>query len=183
MDEKKIIVKASQDSDLDDVLQVESFAFGNDKEADVVRNLLKDDTASPCISLLAFDDDKAVGHILMTTARLDDADMPVSVMLLGPLAVIPEAQNQGVGIALSNAALDEAKSQDVDLVFVLGHPDYYPRFGFVPAGQYGFDAPYPIPPQNAPAWMIKELREGLIGKVRGTVKCAKSFDSPEFWRE
>jgi putative acetyltransferase len=69
------------------------------------------------------------------------------------------------------------------LVFVLGHPDYYPRHGFEPAGPQGLDAPYPIPAAHEDAWMVLALRPGVIGKLRGRVVCADALDKPEYWRE
>ncbi len=71
----------------------------------------------------------------------------------------------------------------VELVFVLGHPDYYPRHGFKPAGALGFEAPYPIPDKNANAWMVQELRTGAIDSVSGKVICADALNQPEHWRE
>ncbi len=183
MPNENFVIKAAWDSDLENVLRVESSAFGTKVESELVEKLLKDPTAAPLISLLAHQNDMAIGHILMTSAGLDSVKPLVSAMILGPLAVIPDKQKMGVGIALVRAAIDEAALRGIDLIFVLGHPNYYPRFGFAPAGRRGFDAPYPIPPKNAPAWMVKELRPGLIGQVRGTVKCAESLDKPEFWRE
>ena len=68
-------------------------------------------------------------------------------------------------------------------MFVLGHPGYYPRFGFRPAGALGLAAPYPIPPQHADAWMVQELKAGTIGAVEGRVVCAKALDKREYWVE
>ena len=70
-----------------------------------------------------------------------------------------------------------------ELVFVLGHPEYYPRFGFQPAGQLGFSAPYPILKENSGAWMVLELCGGTIGGVQGKVQCAAALDKPEYWLE
>ena len=78
---------------------------------------------------------------------------------------------------------DEWVLNGVDLVFVLGHPGYYPRHGFRTAGVLGFDAPYPIPAKDADAWMVQELRPGFIGKIKGPVACAAALDHPEHWRE
>jgi putative acetyltransferase len=71
----------------------------------------------------------------------------------------------------------------VELVFVLGHPGYYPRHGFTPAGVLGFHAPYPIPEKNADAWMVQELHPGVIGRARGKILCADAINRPEYWRE
>ncbi len=71
----------------------------------------------------------------------------------------------------------------VALVFVLGHPSYYLRFGFQPAGALGLEAPYPIPQENAEAWMVRELKLGVIKQVEGTVECASVLSHSEHWRE
>jgi putative acetyltransferase len=175
-------IRESTDYDLSTVLEIESKAFGSDEEAALVSDLLGDPTAKPCLSLLAFIDGKAVGHILFTNARLEP-DSTVSSSILAPLAVVPEAQGRGVGGALTRHGLEMLSNSGVDLVFVLGHIAYYPRFGFKPAGKLGFDAPYPIPEKNADAWMVQSLRDGVIGKYSGTVVCADKMNKPEYWRE
>jgi len=71
----------------------------------------------------------------------------------------------------------------VDLVFVLGHPEYYPRFGFETAGRLGFEAPYPIPEKHADAWMVQELKNGMVSENQGKILCADSLNSPDHWRE
>ena len=66
---------------------------------------------------------------------------------------------------------------------MLGHPWYYPRHGFTPAGILGFEAPFPIPEKDADAWMVQELRSGIIGTVSGKVVCCDALNKPEHWRE
>ncbi len=178
-----MLIKQSTDADLQEVLQVERDAFGYDKEAELVRDLLADPSARPLISLLAFEGGQAVGHVLFTAARLEGADPQPAIALLAPLAVLPDFQNQGVGGKLIDHGLDLLREGGVELVFVLGHPGYYPRHGFQPAGVHGLDAPYPIPPEHAGAWMVQELRPGVIGTVRGTLRCADALDQPQHWRE
>ena len=85
--------------------------------------------------------------------------------MLAPLAVVPECQKQGVGGTLVKHGLELLSKSGVDLVFVLGYPEYYTRHGFAPAGVRGFDAPYPIPEKNSDAWMVFELRPGVIGEL------------------
>jgi putative acetyltransferase len=176
-------IQYATDADLEDVLRVEREAFGYVKEANLVNDLLGDPSAQPLYSLLAYEGDKAVGHILFTAATIDGFTGDVSVSLLAPLAVIPEFQKQGVGGQLIKRGLELLADAGVDLVFVLGHPEYYPRYGFKPAGVLGLDAPYPIPEEHAGAWMVQALRPGVIGSVSGTVRCADMLDRPEHWRE
>jgi putative acetyltransferase len=176
------IVEAS-DSNLLDVLLVERAAFGHDAEAELVRDLLNDPSASPLLSLLALEGERAVGHVLFTSARLKETPAAAAIALLAPLAVVPDLQRQGVGGKLIERGLRLLSDAGVDLVFVLGHPEYYPRHGFEPAGRLGYAAPFPIPDEHADAWMVQALRPGVVGSVRGTIICADALNKPEYWRE
>ena len=179
-------IRKTTESDLYDVLSVEKDAFGNEKGpeiADLVNGLLKDPSAMPLLSLIAVNDDQAIGHILFTKARITYSKESISASILAPLAVIPDAQSRGVGGQLIKEGLKLLSESGVELVFVLGHPEYYPRHGFKPAGAHGFEAPYPIPDEHANAWMVQELRPGLIGSISGKVKCADVLNQPEHWRE
>ncbi|NET42897.1 GNAT family N-acetyltransferase [Okeania sp. SIO2B3] len=184
-----MIIRKALDSDLDDVLSVERAAFDSDECVEIVQLLLGDDSAKPIISLLAFQENRAVGHIMFSKARLEpntdslEPNAPLSISILGPLAVMPDVQKQGIGGKLIKNGLDILSKSGVDLVFVLGHPTYYPRFGFKPAGNLGFEPSYPIPEKNADAWMVQELRPGIIGNFSGRIICADSLDDPKYWRE
>lgn len=170
-------------SNLNSVLHIQTEAFGHNKESNLVKNLLNDDSAKPILSLLAIDDEQAVGHILFTKVRITGNEDALSAMILAPLAILPKAQGKGVGGKLIKEGLSQLSESNFDLVFVLGHPEYYPRFGFKPAGVRGFEAPYPIPDKDAPAWMVQELRPGVIGNFNGKIICADTLNEPEHWRE
>ena len=176
-------IREATEKDLNDVLLIERLAFGYDKEANLVRALLYDPSAKPLLSLLAFKKDRAVGHILFTTAQLSDTRDKASIVILAPLAIVPDAQKQGIGGELIKQGLKRLSRSSVDLVCVLGHPEYYPRFGFTPAGRLGLEAPYPIPDEYADAWMVQALRPGVIGNISGKVICADALNKPEHWRE
>lgn len=176
-------IREALETDLNDVLKVERLAFGYDKEADLVRMLLNDPSAKPLLSLLAFDKNRAVGHILFTKAKLSGANDTVPIVILAPLAIVPDFQKKGIGGKLIEQGLALLSQNQIDLVFVLGHPEYYPRFGFIPAGRLGFEAPYPIPAEHADAWMVQALRPGVFGTVKGKVICANALNKPEHWRE
>jgi putative acetyltransferase len=179
----ELLIREAVETDLNDVLQIERLAFGYEKEADLVRELLHDPSAKPVLSLLAFQKDRALGHILFTTAQLSGGQDSASIVILAPLAIVPDAQKQGIGGKLIEKGLELLSKSGIDLVFVLGHPEYYPRYGFKPAGNLGFEAPYPIPDVHANAWMVQALRSGVIGTVGGKVICADALDKPEHWRE
>jgi putative acetyltransferase len=178
----KVMIREASASDLSDVLYVEREAFGSVEVPNLVRDLLEDSSARPLLSMLAFEGDQAVGHILFTKAILDTDDS-LSISILAPLAVVPSRQKQGIGGKLIETGLKILKASGVELVFVLGHPEYYPRHGFSPAGIRGLHAPYPIPEKNAGAWMVQELRSGIIDRVKGAIMCADKMNEPQHWRE
>lgn len=176
-------IREATDDDLDDVLDVQSRAFGQDEEAHLTRDLLEDASAAPTLSLLGFAEDRQLGHILFTAVTLAGADKQVSASILAPLAVVPEAQGRGLGGELIEQGLLRLSKSGVDLVFVLGPPDYYGRFGFKPAGRLGFEAPYPLAKKYTEGWMVRALRDGVLGSLSGRVKCADALSKPKFWRE
>lgn len=178
---ESIEIRNTTDMDLDDILRINRAAFGQDEEANLVLDLLQDDSARPLVSLLAFDGDMAVGHVLFTRVGIGDDGPPAAI--LAPMAVVPDQQKRGIGDRLIRAGLEQLKASEVELVFVLGWPDYYPRHGFKPAGERGFDAPYPIPVEVAGAWMVLELKPGVIETTGGTIRCADKLNRPELWRE
>ncbi|MDX2446449.1 MAG: N-acetyltransferase [Desulfobacterales bacterium] len=178
-----MITKKATGSELNDVLRIETEAFGHSKESKLVNDLLNDDSAKPLLSLLAIDEDEAIGHILFTRVRITGNEDALSAMILAPLAILPEAQGKGVGGKLIKEGLKQLSDLGIDLVFVLGHPEYYPRFGFKPAGARGFEAPYPIPTKDASAWMVQEFKPGVIDNFSGKIICADTLNEPEHWRE
>lgn len=177
----KLTIRTATEADRDSVYRVESQAFGYDKEAKLVDSLLGDSTAEPRVSLLAFENDQAVGHILFTAGKIEGSKCKIS--LLAPLSVVPDFQGKGIGGKLIDAGLKLLAEMGIELVFVLGHPGYYPKFGFMPAHTYGLMAPYPIPEEHVDAWMVQALNGTDLGHVRGTIVCADALNEPEHWRE
>jgi len=119
-------IRPTKESDLHDVLLVEKAAFGTEEGqeiADLVNDLLGDPSAMPILSLIAIKENQVIGHILFTKAIID-SNHSISAVILAPLAVIPAAQSQGVGGQLINEGLKCLSESGVDLVFVLGHPEY-----------------------------------------------------------
>jgi predicted N-acetyltransferase YhbS len=179
-------IRNTTEADGPAIRQVHEAAFGSQTGraiADLALALLHDPTASPFISLLACAGSTPIGHVLFTSVRISGHDKSPAAHILAPLAVLPDQQRLGTGTKLVREGLTILAESRCKLVFVLGHPAYYPRFGFQPAGRLGFSAPYPIPKKNADAWMVLELCQGTIGKIAGTVLCADSLNEPEHWRE
>jgi putative acetyltransferase len=176
-------VREASAADLEAVLAVERAAFGRDDEAELVRRLLSDPSARPLLSLVALVGRRPVGHILFTRASLVEPPRPVAAALLAPLAVMPDSQRRGVGASLIGEGLRRLGARGVELVFVLGYPEYYGRHGFRPAGRLGLDAPFPIAPEHADAWMVRAPGGGRIGTLSGRVECADALNDPACWRE
>jgi predicted N-acetyltransferase YhbS len=180
------VVRRAMAADGPAISEVVVAAFGRNQGREIselVSALLADATARPAISLVAEAEGRVVGHILFTKARIEGSCAETPAAILAPLSVHPGHQGRGLGGRLIREGLEESRAAGCDLVFVLGHPGYYPKLGFVVAGVNGFEAPHPIPPEHADAWMVRELRPGTIGKVRGRVICADSLKDPKHWRE
>jgi len=182
-----IEIRSSSEDELPCIREIILASFDESEREDVaelVRRLMADPTAKPLLSLVAeAADGTLVGQVLFSSATVDGAAGLLPVTILAPLAVHPEYQGRGLGYRLVNAGLARLKQQGVKLVFVLGHPGYYPRFGFQPAGRFGLEAPYPIPTENAEAWMVMQLQAGIPGHPKGRVRCAGSLNKPELWRD
>ena len=179
-------IRRSKESELNEILHIHNQAFGKEKGiviSKLVEDLFVDKTALPLLSLVAIEKNKLIGHILYTKAVVTQSETEISAQILAPLAILPEEQSKGLGEKLINEGLKILKASGTELVFVLGHPTYYPRCGFIPAGEQGFEAPYPIPEEHAEAWMVQELNGDVIEKESGKVQCSKVLNEPQHWRE
>ncbi|RKY54535.1 MAG: N-acetyltransferase [Candidatus Neomarinimicrobiota bacterium] len=163
-------------------------AFDQDPEIKtLIIDLFKDPSTEPIVSLLAYDDEKPVGHILFTKTRIKPGlgicSLKPGGHILAPMAVIPEYQKQGIGGKLIKERLRILKDKGVERCFVLGHKDYYPRYGFIPdAKKFGFPAPYPILGKDKDAWMMQDLVEKPTG-IKRQVICADAMMKEKYWKE
>jgi putative acetyltransferase len=182
-----MIIRTSRAQELTRIQDVMLAAFDKSERetvAALVAALLEDASARPLLSLVAeTDSGRLVAHILFTAVRLSGSARDVRAAILAPLAVHPDFQSQGLGGRLIEEGVRRLGESGVQLVFVLGHPGYYPRFGFQPAGDTGLAAPYPIAEENAAAWMVRDLQGDLLGRVQGQVQCADALNRPELWCE
>jgi putative acetyltransferase len=168
-----ITVRAEQKSDREAVHRINRLAFGQPLEADLVDSIR--DGGNAIISLIAADEDGAVlGHILFSPVTLLPAIPGVRGLGLGPMAVHPDRQRQGIGSMIVRAGLDRARTMGYDFLVLLGHPGYYPRFGFRVAEEAGIRCPYDAPPE---AFMVLELTPGCLAGYRGTVRYLPQFDA------
>jgi putative acetyltransferase len=174
------IVEAT-DADLAAALLVSRLAFDGEDVPALVRDLLVDPSAHPLLSLFACDDGPVIGHALFTAARVGTEEAPGSAVILAPLAVVPDSQGHGVGGLLLNVGFRLLRDRGIRLVFLAGHPAYYPRHGFVSAYPLGFTPPFPVSP--AEAWMVRPLAPDALAGSAGAVSCATAMDKVEHWRE
>jgi len=176
-----MIIRDAGAGDIGAVLEVQRRAFGRDAEPDLVRALLSDPTAEPLVSLLAVGGgDTPVGHILFTHVTVGDQDRPAAT-ILAPLAVLPDAQGTGVGRALIAEGLARCAAGGIALVFVLGDPAYYTRFGFTQAIPHDLAPPFPLAAGYLDAWMVRPSCDGVLARARGGVRCADALMRPELW--
>ena len=179
-----ILIRETVFSDIEDILEVERLAFGYDKEAQLAVELLSDKSAEPVISLLAFNENDAIGHILFTRAYFDGVKEQSMMHILAPLAVKPEYQRRGIGGMLIKTGVQKLREKGSNLIFVLGHKDYYPKYGFIPhAETLGYQAPYPIPEEYSACWMVQPIGPNGFNIGRGKIRCSDMMNKPEHWRD
>lgn len=153
------------------IRQVTIAAFGRSEEAELV-DALRRRGVFIC-SLVAIIQGKIVGHVMFTPAWIESGERSVDVAALGPLSVSPAYQRQGIGSRLTTAGLDRCRQAGYGIAIVLGHPDYYPRFGFVPSYLHGIRWEYEAPVE---AFMVMELIPGSLGDVAGIAHFQPEFN-------
>lgn len=167
-----IAIRPERPDDREAVFHVNREAFGQDAEALLVDALRRSPAFDPELSLVAEDGESVLGHILFTRLVVRDSGRSHDALALAPMAVLPAHQNRGIGSALVRRGLEDARSLGHSLVIVVGHPAYYPRFGFVPAQPLGFRAPFDVPSE---AFLVLELRPGALVGVRGELEYPPEF--------
>ena len=164
-------IRAEKSADIDGIWGINAQAFETEEEANLV-NALRDSGLS-YISLVAEKGNELVGHILFTPVELVGDDTGLKLMGLAPMSVMPELQNKGIGSLLVKAGIEECASKGFDAIFVLGHPEYYPKFGFVPSVRYDIKSQYDGVPDEA--FMVLELVKDCLQGKCGIVKYHEMF--------
>jgi putative acetyltransferase len=165
------LARGERPADADAIQRIHAAAFGRPAEADLVRRLRAE--ADPYLGLVAEAEGCVVAHVAFSPVAIERGRPAHPTLALGPLAVDPPLQRRGVGSALVAAGLRVCAGRGVGLVFVLGHPGYYPRLGFEPAAPRGFfyrDA------AHAPAFFVRELVPGAAEGLSGIVRYHCAFE-------
>ncbi len=167
-----MLIRQETAADTDTVYDVVKKAFENavhtnHDEQNLVRRLRKSDTFIPELSLVAEENGKIVGHILFTKLKVGETVQ----LSLAPLSVLPEYRNRGIGGQLIHAGHSRAKAMGYDYVILIGHADYYPRFGYFPAARIGVTVPFDVPEENLMAFSL----QGKNMPLNGVPEYAKAF--------
>ena len=167
-------VRCETPGDVSEIRRVNELAFGTPAEANLVEALR--DGGKAVLSLVALEDNRVVGHLLLSLVTIgsgEPVDGTFSAIGLGPMAVLPEHQRQGIGSLLIETALNTSRKAGHDCVVLVGHAEYYPRFGFVPASRFGLKCEYDVPDE---VFMAIELQDGALSGHKGIVRYQPEFN-------
>jgi predicted N-acetyltransferase YhbS len=169
-------IRTEAQADHQAVFQLNVEAFGRrDDEAKLVERIRNSDGFIPELSLVAEIDSKIVGHLLLSKARVEQGRENHEVIVLAPIAVHPLLQKQGIGSRLMKEGLDRCKKLGFNAVFLIGHPSYYPKFGFKPARALDFALKqFEV---SDDVFMVRELNDGELKNIKGDLIYPEPFFS------
>lgn len=166
-----ITIRQETITDFPQVYNIHAAAFGQKDESEIVERIRKGAHFVPALSLVANYQNQIGGHILFSKIKIN-CSPEFECLALAPVAVLPEFQKKGIGKKLVNAGLEIAKSLGFEAVIVLGHKDYYPKFGFQKAIDFGISCPFDVPDEH---FMAIELKENALSGKAGTVVYPSEF--------
>ena len=164
-----IEIREERPDDISAVREVNRRAFGQQQESNIVDALRTNGGA--LLSLVAMMDGRVVGHIMYSPVTLGDT---VNGAALGPMAVRPEHQRQGIGTKLIETGNRKIKDAGYPFIIVVGHAEYYPRFGFRPASKYGIKCEWDVPDE---VFMVLMLDAAKMKGVSGLAKYRGEFST------
>ncbi|MGE7630797.1 GNAT family N-acetyltransferase [Bacillus paramycoides] len=171
-----ITIRQEQKNDYRKTEEVVKQAFLNEEfsdktEHELVSRIRECDAFIPEVSIVAVDEE-IVGHIMLSKITIEQDGATVDSLALAPVSVAPSHQKKGIGGKLIAAAIEKAKELGYESVVVLGHQDYYPKFGFKKASDWNIKAPFEVPDE---VFMAMELRETALQGVAGVVQYSEAF--------
>ncbi len=167
-------IRQEEPEDIDAIFEVNAQAFGQDGEARLVNALRDDGDYDPELSLIAVSGERVIGHILFPPVSIVSETEETAALAIATLAVHQDFQCRGIGLALMEEGLKECQRLGYRIVIVVGHPGYYPRFGFTPARDAGITAPFPCPDN---AFMALPLARGALDGIHGMVRYPHAFEA------
>ena len=145
--------------------------FSDKTEHELVKRIRECDAFIPELSIVAVDEE-IVGHILLSKITIEQGETSVESLALAPVSVVRDHQKKGIGGKLIVAALEKAKELGYGSVVVVGHPEYYPKFGFKKASEWNIKSPFEVPDE---VFMVMELSENALQGVEGVVQYSSAF--------
>ncbi|WP_243354384.1 GNAT family N-acetyltransferase [Bacillus litorisediminis] len=168
-------VRPEKNEDYAVIKEINDLAFNGEGEGKLIELIRGSDHFIPELSLVAEDiEGKVVGHILFSLVHIQTETGLIPTLALAPMAVLPAYQNQGIGSILVRSGLERAKELGYTHVVVLGHPHFYPKFGFIPSIKKGIESPFAVP---AEVFMVTELAEGALDQIHGKVVYPPAFEA------
>ncbi|MHC4265625.1 MAG: GNAT family N-acetyltransferase [Planctomycetota bacterium] len=166
-----IEIRQEQPEDIPAIRIINELAFGQPQEANIIDNLREN--CPDVLSLVAVQEGQIIGHILFSPAVIENDEDQVHGMGLAPMAVIPDYQRKGVGSMLVTAGIEKIKQTSCPFIITLGHPEFYPCFGFERASIYGLKSQWEVPDE---AFMVLILDTAVMSDVSGTVRYREEFN-------
>ncbi len=165
-------VRIETEEDIPAVYELNRQTFNQVKEAELVNALRKN--CKDILSIVGTLDDRVVGHILFSPVVINKKKKKVAGMGLGPMAVMPDVQKQGIGTMLISAGIKILKEKKCPFIVVLGHPGYYPRFGFEKASKHNVKSQWDVTEE---AFMVLVLDRSYNGNLSGTAEYRSEFNN------
>jgi predicted N-acetyltransferase YhbS len=170
-----VTIKPEEKQDYGSIEIVNDIAFKQKNESILINKLREKPDFIPNLSLVAKYQNEIIGHILFFPVKIIAKESACITLSLAPMSIHPDFQNKGIGSLLIKSGLEQAKKEGFSSIIVIGHPNYYPRFGFLPASKWGIMVPFDVPDN---VFLALELYEDELAKCHGMVDFPKEyFDS------